>query len=238
MADMVSVILAKALAGSVPGTGSGTDFELLERVGELEKQVGDILYEEISITSFTHNIGTKERDETVTEVKLSWALNKDPKALKLDGETLTAAKTGSKTFSGLSITAANAGSVKWTLSATDERDKVVTKQSPGFTFLNCVYYGAAAQPDAISDAFIKALGAKTSPTNTRARSITVDGGGNYIWYCLPVNLGTCSFKSSGFEFDMRAPERHSFTNALGYKEDYYVYRSTNPIDITMKVEVS
>ena len=212
--------------------------QVKNRVNELEKQIADILYTPISINSFTHNIGTKERGETVTDVKLSWTLNKIPQALKLDSESLALAQTGSKTISGLSITAANAGSVKWTLSAADERNAVATKQSPGFTFLNCVYYGAAAQPNAVDSAFIKSLTTKTSPTSTKTRTITVNGGGKYIWYCLPVGLGKCTFTNNGFPAGIELVDTISFTNALGYTENYYVYRSNQLITDSVTIGVS
>ena len=203
----------------------------------IRQQIADMNYKKISIDSFTHNVGTKERGDTVAAVTLSWTLNKEPASLQLDGEALTAAKTGSRTISGLNITAANAGSVKWTLSAVDERGEVATKQSPGFTFLNCVYYGAAAQPGAIDSAFIKSLATKTSPTSTKTRTITVNGGGKYIWYCLPVGLGKCTFTNNGFPAGIELADTIAFTNALGYTENYYVYRSNQLITDSVTIGV-
>ena len=208
-----------------------------ERVETIEKQIADMNYKAISITSFSHNVGTKERGETVTSVNLTWAINKTPKSLKLGSEVLDVALR-SKTVSGLNITAGNADSVKWTLTATDERDAVATKTTPACTFLNCVYYGAAAQPTTIDSAFIKSLATKTSPTNSRARSITVNGGGKYIWYCLPTGLGKCTFTNNGFPAGIELVDTIEFTNALGHKENYYVYRSNQLITDTVTIGVS
>ena len=200
--------------------------------------MADLLYTPIAISSFAHNIGTQERGATVTELTLSWSLNKVPETLKLGSETLTPAKTGSRKLTGLAITAGNASGNRWTLTATDERDKMVSKTTNAVSFLNCVYYGAADEPETIDSAFIRSLATKTSPTSTRVRSINVAGGGKYIWYCLPTGLGTCTFKSGGFPAGIELADTIAFTNALGYAEYYYVYRSNQKITDTVTIEVS
>ena len=217
----------------VPSEGADENTE--GRLTELEEQMAELLYKEISITSFSHNAGTKERGSVVTAVTLTWAINKTPKSLTLDGEALDVGLTN-KALTGLNIT----NNRTWTLKATDERDKVSSK-SATISFQNCVYYGMAEQPTTIDSAFIQGFatkGTKTSPTSTRARSFNAAGDGTYIWYCLPTELGKCSFSSAGFPAAFTLVDTISFTNALGHTENYYVYRSDERINKTIPIGVS
>lgn len=192
----------------------------IQRIEVLEGQVADLLYKPMAIESFASNVNTAEMGSTVTAVTLSWSYNKLPEAVTLDGATMEPGATG-KTFTGLSIRS----NKTWTLKATDERGTEATRTT-GISFLNGVYYGAAAAPSAIDSSFILSL-TKTL-RGTKLSSFTVNAGaGRHIFYCVPKRFGTCSFTVGGFDggFDLAATV--SFTNASGYTEDYYVYRSTN-----------
>jgi hypothetical protein len=219
-----------------------------ERLSALEQRFEDMDYGNgIVINSFTHNqTGTKERGSVVTGLTLSWRFDRKPVTQKLTGPTLDSAgvsptisgKEYSYPISGVSINADNQGSFRWKIAATDNREKAVSQTSPGFTFLNCVYYGAADEPEAIDSLFIRSLGTKTSPTSGKPSGINVNGGGKYIWYCLPTDSGTCKFKSNGFPAGIELVDTIAFTNALGYTENYYVYRSNQKITDTVTIEVS
>lgn len=227
---------------------------MVDRVSELERQIADMNYGDgIVITSFTHNGGNKEKGSTITELTLSWSYNDSNllKEQKLEGEGIedTEPDTSirSQTIKALNITADRNTWKTWTLTATDIRDKTVSKPSPGFTFLNRVYYGAAEEPvnglAGVDSAFILALSGKSGLTNDRKRTITVDGGGKYIWYCLPKSLGTCSFKDveTGFSAGIEQYREVEFNNGVGengYTETYYVYQSNQKITGTKEIEVS
>lgn len=205
-----------------------------DRTETLEQQMADLLYEPISITSFGHDAGIKERGVVIANVSLSWKTNKIPAVLMLDGEELDASLNGIA-LTGLSISKDD--NKTWTLKATDERDSTASKTA-SIVFLNCVYYGMAAQPQTIDSAFVRSLGTKTAPTSTRARSITLAGDGSYVWYCLPAELGKCTFTSGGFPAGIELADTISFTNVLGYTEPYYVYRSNQCITDTVTIGVS
>lgn len=211
---------------------SSEQTETEKRLETLEKQMGDLLYEAISITSFSHNAGTKEMGDTVKSVALSWATNKTPDTLTLDGETLDVTLT-SKALSGLSITKDNGKT--WTLKATDERGAVSTKTA-SISFQNGIYYGAAAVPDTIDSAFVMALANKLL-SGTKNRAVTIAGGdGLYAWYAYPKRLGTSLFNIGGFDYEYEV-ETVSFTNSFGYTEDYYVYRSGQYAPASLSVTV-
>lgn len=205
--------------------------EMAQQVAALEQQVADLLYVPINISSLSHNAGTQEMGATLTSIELTWVTNKTPAELTLDGSTIDSALTGT-TLSGLNIT----NNKTWTLEATDERNATASKTTT-VSFLNGVYYGVSAAPDTIDSAFI--LGLTKELTSTRARSVTVDAtDGLYIWYCLPVRLGTCAFTVGGFEGGFDLVDTIDFTNVSGYSESYYVYRSSNASLGSTKVVVS
>lgn len=185
------------------------------RVEELEYAVADLSYEAIAITKFTNNVGTVEIGSTVATVTLSWALSKAAESVTLDGTAQSTETTGSTSLTDQSITS----NKSWTLTATDERGATATKTT-SITFLNGIYYGAGVTFD------ISALSKTLS--NAKGRTITVDAGeGEYIWYVVPSRLGTCSFKVGGFDGGFSLLSTESVTNASGYAEEYYIYRSVN-----------
>lgn len=204
------------------GGGSGGSPDLEQRVSTLEQQMADLAYKAISITSFSHNAGVKEYGETVSAVTLSWALNKTPISLTLDGEALDVSAR-SKVLTGLSI---NKDNVKfWSLVATDERGATSEKVT-NITFYNGVYYGAATEPTTYNNAFVLGL-AKELRANKKPSFTSNAGAGQYIYYCLPTRMGSCTFSVGGFTGGFSLVKTISFTNASGYTENYYIYRSDN-----------
>lgn len=186
----------------------------------LEGKIADLLYKEISVTSFTNNVGTVELGSTVNDVTLTWKLNKTPVSVTIDGTAQTVAAEGSVKQTGLALKATKT----WTLKATDERDAAATKTT-SVSFVNGVYYGTAAA-GAMNSAFI--LGLTRTLRSNKLPSFTVNAAaGQYIYYCVPTRYGTCSFSVGGFSGGFSLATTTSFTNASGYTEDYYVYKSDN-----------
>lgn len=189
-----------------------------DRLALIEANVAELMYEPIEITSFTKNTGTTELGDTVDEVTLTWETNKAPAALTLDGESLDP-ETVALTLTGLGLTTEK----RWTLIATDERG-ATDSGSVTQGFNNRAYYGAAAEPETIDSAFLLTL--QSVLTGTRKRTVTVTAAeGEHIWYAVPARLGACTFKVGGFEGGFVMVTDFDFTNALGYTESYYVYRS-------------
>ena len=179
------------------------------------------VYTPISIQSFSHNLGSSsiEYRNTIDSVTLSWSLNKDPASLSLDGESVDV-KATSKVLTDVPVTS---GSITWTLAATDEQNAERTK-SASVSFVNGVYYGAAAEPAEYDSAFILGLTKKLS--SGKVSSFTVNAGtGKYIYYAQPARYGTCEFTVGTFTGGFDLVKQISFTNAYGYTETYYIYRS-------------
>ena len=203
------------------------------RVKTLENQMSDLLYVPISIESFAVSPSTAEMGATVTQVTLIWNCNKKPVRVLLDKVDQEIGIAGTVTQTNLDIQSTKT----WEIAVADERGKTAQKQAR-LSFLNGVYYGAAAAPEAYDSAFI--LGLKKELRGSKLPSFTVTAGaGQYIFYCLPVRFGTCSFKVGGFDggFSLATGEPVAFENASGYTENYYIYKSTNANLGTTTVEV-
>ena len=194
------------------------------RIKALEDAVADLNYKAISISSFSASPSTAEMGSKVTSVALSWGVNKTPTALTLDSSAL-GVNDKSKTVTG-TFTA----NKSWKLKATDERGATAEKTT-SLTFLNGIYYGVAEEPNTYDSAFLLDgidRGLKKTLRNSKLTSFSESAGGNeYIYYCLPKRMGTCSFKVGGFDGGFTLVDTIAFTNAFGYSEDYFIYRSDN-----------
>ena len=191
-----------------------------DRFKTIEEQIADILYEAITIKSFTNNVGTAEIGSTVTSVTLSWSFSKTPTTLTLDGESVATFLEG-VAKKNLNLKA----NKTFTLKATDERDAVATRTT-SISFLNGVYYGVSAIPATLDSAFVLTL-TKELRSNKKPSFTANAGAGQYIYYCLPKRFGTCAFTVGGFTGGFTLVDTIAFTNASGYTEDYYIYRSDN-----------
>lgn len=238
--------------GNTGGGDSGgePDSELSARVAELAQRLEEHInpYQNIAITNATHNQkGAKEKGTVVENVVVSWTLNRNPQSLTISGSGIEGTQVLAVTDRSytvptkLAITADNYKTFKWNIRAVGERGEengdVSTKEASGFDFRNRIFYGSADEPATFDKNFFKSL-TTSGLVTSRVTPIEVNGGGKYIWYCIPTSIGTCKFMSNNFPFDMQAPVTVSYTNDLEYPDSYYVYRSTELIDKTMKIEVS
>lgn len=199
--------------------------DVKDQVAELErsmesvlKDIADLKYVPISISSFSVNPSSAEMGDVVQSVNLTYGINKKPAALYLDGvEKTNPSSGGGFQFNNLSLTADKT----WTLKAVDERNKEVTKQAT-LKFYNSVYYGVAGQT-------MPAIANLTAVlTDTRKRTITVNAAaGEYIWYFVPVRLGACTFTVGGFDGGFDWLTTQDVTNSSGYTESFRIYRSSN-----------
>lgn len=198
---------------NIGASAVGDITEIKQDIAELR---ADMEYVPIDILSITNNVGTVEMGTSVTEMTVSWELNKAPARQTLGGESVGVA-VRSKTVS-------MEGKTSVTLAVTDERG-ATDSATTGYNAYNGVYYGASEIPEAVDSTFILSL-CDPVLTPNKGRTITVNAAdGQYIWYALPVRLGVCSFAVGGFSGGFDLVDTIEFTNASGYAESYYVYRS-------------
>lgn len=218
-ADGVEHLWSKA-KGTFVRKEEGKGLSTNDFTDEMKQAILDLQYVEMAINSFSSNKATAEMGSTISEVTLSWSLNKVPATLKVDNTAVDVNAT-TTTLSGLSITADKT----YTLSATDERDKTVTKTT-NIKFYNGVYWGVGAAAAEVDSAFI--LGLTKGLQATKAKTFTVNAGaGQHIYYAIPARYGTPTFNVGGFDGGFNLAATIDFTNASGYTESYNVYKSTN-----------
>lgn len=198
---------------------------------EYKQKIDDLAYTPIAINSFANSVNTAEMGSTVTDVTLSWTLNKEPASQKLDSETLDASLR-TKQLTGQAIKEDKS----WTLSATDEREKTVAKTTK-ITFLNGVYWGVAESREAFDSAFILSLSKALQATRSKTFTVNADAG-KHIYFAIPTRYGTPNFNVGGFDGGFEKAATIEFTNASGYMENYDVYKSTNAGLGSTKVVVS
>lgn len=209
--------------------------EVDEKITTLELQIADLLYKDISITSFKNNVGTVEKGRVFESVTLTWATSKDPTAISISnanfGSINLAPTSKSHTYNNIS------SNQTWQLTVTGERGEKATS-STSVSFLNRVYYGHAAEPTTYDSDFIMSL-PKSSLSSQKIPSFSVTTGeGQYIYYCLPTSMGTCTFKVGGFTGGITLIDTIEFINEYDHSEMYYIYRSDNPNLGTREVLVS
>ena len=192
----------------------------------------DMNYKPIDITGISNNIGTVEKGVVISEMKVTWSLNKTPKTQTLGGEVVDT--------SVRSKTVDMTGRTSITLSVTDERD-AKDSASTGYNSYNGVYYGILADGAIIDSAAILSLNKKIQ--SGRGVTFTADcTSGARIVYAIPATgYGTPVFQDVNTKFPMdmtQIPDTIKFTNIHGYTTDYKVWLSTNVLDRPFTVAVS
>lgn len=227
---------AKAEAGGGGGTvevdttltqsGKAADAKATgDRLSNVEKQLADMNYKAIT-ASLSVNVTTKEMGSSVTGAVLSWSVSKETKSITLDG----VAVDGKTSYTDPNTYTSNK---TWTLKATEKNGKsdgtcATATATASLSFLNGVYYGVSSngsidtEDSAEIQAFTKSLrSSKLTSFNVNA------GAGQYIYYCLPKRMGACVFTVGVLSGGFTLQSEGNFTNASGYTETYYVYRSNN-----------
>jgi len=187
-------------------------------IDEINTKLADLLYEAITISSFTNNVGTVEIGSTVNSVTLTWATSKTPESLTLDGTAIEKTLT-THTYSGLNLTSKKT----YKIVATDERGASAEKTT-SVSFVNGVYYGVISNSATVDNAAI--LGLTRKLQSSKSITFTVNPGtGEYIVFALPADYGTPNFNVGGFDGGFFLKTTFDLTNASGHTESYNVYFS-------------
>ena len=178
-----------------------------------------------------------EKGSTVTEIRLNYTLtpaDKDGKvtatAMKLDG---TATKNDNNTMASTGTITRNVSlnntNKTWTLYVEDTRPDGSHKSASKnvtLSFVNRVFYGAAAIPSTINGLFVRGLSNSVLDADGIVSGISITTGANqYMWYCSTNNK--CKFNVGGFDGGFEPAVSVSVKDAGNTDTTYYVYRSTN-----------
>jgi hypothetical protein len=126
----------------------------------------------------------------------------------------------------VSYPAAVGGTKVFTLYATD--GAVSPTSAVTFTFNNKRFYGVSTITGGYTEANVEGLAGSEFNNNLGSTVFSVTAGpGEYIIFASRAALGDRTFTVGGFAGGFLAPETVSITNASGFTENYYVYRSVN-----------
>jgi len=143
-------------------------------------------------------------------------------ALELTGGSYLGPTTNTE---AVTYPAAPGATVRFRLTSGDGVDSDTSDTT--IVYNNNRFWGITTKTDTFTEADVEGLaGSELSNSKDKTFSNTT-GVGEYILWASRVALGTVSFSVDGFSGGFQAPETVSITNASGFTEDYYVYRSTN-----------
>ena len=209
----------------------GTDFDISSD-GTLT------LYKAMSINSFSNNSGTLEIGSSLSSSTFSWSLSKQPSKLTITANSQSSDVDKKQSGSALiSFTKPLTATTTFTLTATDARNTVASKQST-ISFLNGKYYGVSNITDTskMDAAFVKGFTKNLVSGRTGSWSVTANAG-QYIYFAIPATFGTPVFYVGGFEGGFNKVKTFDFQNSSGYTASYNIYKSTNAGLGTTTVEV-
>ena len=199
------------------GTGNAYDDTAIKAdITELKSKVWDI-QNPFNISALSVEPNTAQMGATVSP-KLTWNYTHSTIKSQTINNAAVDTTLRTKTFTGVTAT------TTYTLAATSNSD-VSKSKSVTITFANGVYYGKSTTTT-YDATLISGLTKQLS--NSKNRTITVNAGaGEYIFYCIPSRLGTCSFNVGGFDGGFSKVATIDFTNSDNYKEKYDIYKSDN-----------
>ena len=185
-------------------------------ITNVKEALDKLLYVPLTIT-LSASKGIVEKGSVLTNTKFNWTYNKKVLSqafdnIKLDNNIreyiYSNAITSNKSFK---------------LVASDDRSEV--SKTVSISFLNGRYWGVSSSDEYDSD-FILSLSKEL--VENKSKTFTVNCGENqYIFYCVPSRLGTCSFKVGSFEGGFNKVSTIQFTNSSRFTESYDIYKSAN-----------
>ena len=203
------------VADTLPATAITYDGEY----ATVEDALNALLYVAPHINSLSNNVGTVEIGSTVTDVVVSWSLNKTVTSQTLT-DTSPAPSDRSHDFSSVSLTS----NKTYSLNVSDGSNSAGASTS--VSFLPKRYFGASSNTS-LTSAQIIALASEFA--TGLGKSLSYDcTGGKYPYYAYPSTFGNpASVTVGGLAFSDYTISTVSVTNASGYTQNYNVIRFGN-----------
>jgi hypothetical protein len=223
-------------AYQVPGVGAVKN-DILKYNGSEWLTVPEGTTFTFSIASFTHNLGSTTVEigtgvwKAIGAITFDCSYNNPPATngyVSHSGwSNLTMSGAGfdqaTASVEAVNYPASAGGTKVFTLNATDGTDSDTSTLT--FTFVNRRFWGKSTTASGYTESDIEGL-ASNELSNSKAKTFSsTTGTGEYIIYAYPTRLGTATFSINGFAGGFISPETVSVTNASGFTENYYVYRS-------------
>ena len=207
-----------------------------ESVSAIEQQLADLLYNPITISSFTAKDTTTGKSTfeigspAITSVTFAWTFNKTPKTVTFNGGAMPIDSKG--TTLAVNVTS----TTSWPLVVTDERDKTVSG-SAGIKFLNGVYYGALNAGATINKDAINGMSKSLQSGITGTFKMTATAG-QKLTFAAPVSYGEpTKFTSGGLDYTWDKIATFEHENQSGHKENYNVWQNSEVTVGTFSITV-
>jgi hypothetical protein len=180
--------------------------------------------------TLTNSVNDVEIGSTVSNVTIGWTIA--PTDATYAVRTLVgASQTNSITNNsstlartGLALTS----NTTWTLTVGDGLG-VTNTATTSVNFLNYMIWGRSTNTTldntAIQNLHTNGGGSSRAFATSRARSFTMDGGGQFIFIAYPAGFGSASFTVGGLPNTAFTLTTNSYTNASGYVTNYLIYRT-------------
>lgn len=203
-------------------------------LNNLQAQIDSLAHIPMDILTLTNTVNIAEIGSTVTSITFNWTVNKTPAFLSFNQGigAITPPSLLTKT-QAVSITSATT----YMLTASDGTSYPNNTDTASTTvlFQSKAYWGTSAF-STLNSAQIIAL-SNSSFSTSRVRSFTINGNGQYIYYCYPASFGDATFTVNGLVNTAWTKTVFSFTNASGATVSYNVYR-TNTVQNGDNIQIS
>lgn len=185
----------------------------------VQEALDALFYKAPQITEFVANPNIVEIGQTITNVDLTWAFNKDMETASISGGIGDVALDGGNTNVAGSWTT----NQSWTLTAGDGTNTVTATAS--LLFENMIYWGVSTLDVLTSPAIIDLGNSAFGTSITRTITYDCSEGGVYPYIAYPASFGLPSLVIvGGFAFTSYTVNTQSFTNASGHTSSYNVIR--------------
>jgi hypothetical protein len=180
--------------------------------------------------TLTNSVGTVEIGSTVNDVTVGWTISPTNATYALRqlvrGTNTNTITNNSSTLAFTSLGLTN--DTTWTLTVGDGQG-VTNTATTSVLFQNYMTWGRSASTN-LNNASLQSLhtsggGANRAFATSRSRSITLDGGGQYLYIAYPQGFGAASFTVGGLPNSAWTVFTNSYTNASGYATNYLIYRT-------------
>lgn len=189
------------------------------------QEIGSGTWKAIGAISFTASY--QNGPPTSATVQITAGVSAWAGALDMGSPNYTGPTTNTEAVVYPTPAGSSHGSITFTLSASNGVDSPTDTES--VTFGNGRFWGVSTTASSYAEADIEGLAStELATTRTKTSFTATAGSGEYVIYSYPTREGAATFvdNDTGFAFAMESPETVSRTNASGYAENYYVYRST------------
>lgn len=113
------------------------DENLRNTISDLEKNVAELMYEPVEILTFSPESTIVPMGSSLSTIKFSWKLNKQPTTLSFSGPSLQEDLDPELTSKSFTFASPITETTQFTLTATDEKDGTMEKKT-AISFMNYI----------------------------------------------------------------------------------------------------